>query len=52
MTMTKLKKEYDQKMRESRPGSGFLWQNQITVPVTPNLTGLSKNRDRFVRSKS
>ena len=27
MSISKIKKEYDQKLREVRPGSGLLWQN-------------------------
>jgi len=40
MSMSKLKKEYDRKLREVHPGSGLLWQNKITVPITPNITGI------------
>jgi hypothetical protein len=52
MTMSKIKKEYDMKRREVRPGSGLLWQNQITVPVTPKITGLQNNKEGFRRAKS
>ncbi len=27
MSMSKIKRDYDQKLREVRPGSGLLWQN-------------------------
>ena len=40
MSMSKLKKDYDRKLREVHPGSGLLWQNKITVPITPNITGI------------
>ena len=52
MSMSKLKKEYDIKIIEARPGSGLIWQNQLTIPISPNLTGLSKTKTKFKRSKS
>ena len=49
MSMSKLKKEYDRKLREVHPGSGLLWQNKITVPITPNITGIQGNQGGNVR---
>jgi hypothetical protein len=49
MSMSKLKKEYDRKLREVHPGSGLLWQNKITVPITPNITGIQGSQGWNVR---
>jgi hypothetical protein len=49
MSMSKLKKEYDRKLREVHPGSGLLWQNKITVPITPNITGIQGSQGGNVR---
>jgi hypothetical protein len=53
MSMSKLKKDYDRKLREVHPGSGLLWQNKITVPITPNITGIQGSvGGKFRRAKS
>ena len=46
LAMTKVKREYEQKIEMVRPGSGLNWVNQITLPVTPNLTGI-KNTTNY-----
>jgi hypothetical protein len=45
LAMTKVKKEYEQKIALVRPGSGHNWVNQITLPVTPNITGIKINNN-------
>jgi hypothetical protein len=45
LAMTKVKKEYEQKIALVRPGSGHNWVNQITLPVTPNITGIKSNNN-------
>ena len=54
LAMTKVRREYERKIAQVRPGSGYNWVNQITLPVTPNITGIKNinNHEGVKRSQS
>ena len=33
-------------MKDLMPGSGLLWQNEITIPEAPMLTGIADSRPK------
>lgn len=44
MEQARLNRECKQIIEDLKPGSGKIWQNKLTRPTVPNITGLKANR--------
>ena len=44
MEQARLNRECKQIIEDLKPGSGKIWQNKLTRPTMPNITGLRTNR--------
>ena len=45
MEQALINKEHAQILEDLKPGSGKIWQNKLTVPSVPKITGLKQEKN-------
>eukprot|EP00347_Sterkiella_histriomuscorum_P021691 403333098 len=46
LAVAKLRKDFEFQMEMAQPGSGQIWQNQLTQPSVPKITGLTLSQEK------